>query len=144
MSTTQDSGIAYEDFKVPVKLKLSALWTSVMFCYIYGDIFTLQVPGHLDKLIAGTLWNGGPVTQGLLLSFAIYMTIPILMVFLSLTLRPAINRWTNIVAGGLAAIGPLLIVWGSWHFYILITIVEMALTLLIVWYAWKWPRQTQA
>lgn len=27
------------DFKVPVKLKLSALWISVVFCYIYGDSF---------------------------------------------------------------------------------------------------------
>jgi hypothetical protein len=144
MSTKNGNGTALEDFKVPVKLKLSILWTSVMFCYIYGDIFTLQVPGHLDKLIAGTLWNGGPLTQGLLLSFAVYMTIPILMVFLSLTLKPAINRWTNVVVGSLCTIPPLLIVWGSWYFYILITVVETVLTALIVWYAWKWPRKLPA
>ncbi len=33
-----------EDFKVNVKIMLSALWTSVMFCYIYGDYFELYVP----------------------------------------------------------------------------------------------------
>ena len=133
-----------EDFRVPVKIKISVLWIAVMFCYVYGDIFTLQVPGHLDKLIAGTLWNGGPLTQGLLFSFTVYMSIPIVMIFLSLILKPAINRWVNIVVGSLAAIGPLLIVSGSWYFYYLITVVETALTLLIVWYAFKWPKEKTA
>ena len=42
-----------EDLKVPVKLKLSALWTSVMFCYIYADYFELFKPGKLERIIAG-------------------------------------------------------------------------------------------
>ena len=36
--------IKLEDFKVNVKIKLSVLWTSVMFCYIYEDYFELYVP----------------------------------------------------------------------------------------------------
>lgn len=27
-----------EDMKISVKMKLSALWAAVMFCFIYGDI----------------------------------------------------------------------------------------------------------
>lgn len=26
-----------DDVPVPIKIKLAALWTSVMFCYVYGD-----------------------------------------------------------------------------------------------------------
>jgi hypothetical protein len=33
------------DAPVPVRLKLSALWASVMFCYVYGDYFDLFRPG---------------------------------------------------------------------------------------------------
>jgi len=31
-----------EDVKINIKLKLSALWTAAMFCYLYAD-----VPGHM-------------------------------------------------------------------------------------------------
>ena len=41
----------YQDFKVNIKLKLSLLWTSVMFCYVYGDYFQLYVPGKVEGLI---------------------------------------------------------------------------------------------
>jgi hypothetical protein len=141
VNTKENSSAAFQDLPVPVKLKLAALWTSMMFCYIYGDIFTLQEPGHIEKLTAGTLWNGGPLTQGLLLSFAIGMAIPSLMVFLSLVLKPAVNRWANIVLGCLVAVGPLLTLSGAWHYYIFLGVIEIVLSLLIVWYAWKWPRQ---
>ena len=30
-----------DDFKVHTKIKLAALWASVMFCYIYADYFGL-------------------------------------------------------------------------------------------------------
>jgi hypothetical protein len=141
MNTTPHSSAALQDLHVPVKLKLAALWISMMFCYIYGDIFTLQEPGHIEKLTAGTLWNGGPLTQGLLLSFAIGMAIPSLMVFLSLVLKPVVNRWTNIVLACLVAVGPVLTMPGAWHYYIFLGAIEIVLSLSIVWYAWKWPRQ---
>ena len=70
------------------------------------------------------------------------MTIPSLMVFLSLALPAKANRWTNIIVGILyifvmlgSAIGV------SWFYYIFGSIVEVVLFLLIVWYAWKWPKQ---
>jgi hypothetical protein len=42
-----------EDFKVNVKIKLAALWTSVMFCYIYEDYFELYVPKKVEHIISG-------------------------------------------------------------------------------------------
>ena len=40
-----------------------------------------------------------PTTQGALLTAMILMTIPTLMIFLSLTLKAQANRWTNIIVG---------------------------------------------
>jgi hypothetical protein len=50
---TPSNAPALSDPKLPVKLKLSALWTSVMFCYIYADYFELFKPGKLQRMIAG-------------------------------------------------------------------------------------------
>ena len=42
-----------EDVRVPTRYKLSAMWTSVMFCYIYVDYFELYVPGKLQGMLEG-------------------------------------------------------------------------------------------
>ncbi|GAI71765.1 unnamed protein product [marine sediment metagenome] len=70
------------------------------------------------------------------------MTIPSLMVFLSLTLPAKANRWTNIIVGILYIVVTLGMTIGeSWAYYIFASIVEAVLLLLIVVYAWKWPKQ---
>ena len=38
----------YEDTKVPARCKLAAMWTCVMFCYVYGDYFEPVSYTHLD------------------------------------------------------------------------------------------------
>lgn len=131
---------ALDDIKLHVKLKLSALWSAVMFCYIYGDYFGLYVPGKLEGMIAG---NGpiGPVSQGTLVATAILLAVPGLMVFLSLVLRPALNRWVNIVLASFYIVIMLITMPGAWRFYMLFGVIEIALQILIVWYAWKWPNR---
>ena len=74
-----------EDFKINVKFKLSALWTAVMFCYIYGDYFSLYVPGQIEDFMNGKTLLTSPLK---LLAASVLMTIPPLMIFLSLTLKP--------------------------------------------------------
>ena len=39
MRSIETRASVLEDAKVPVKLKLSALWAALMFLYAYGDIF---------------------------------------------------------------------------------------------------------
>jgi len=80
-----------------------------------------------------------PVTQGSLLVAAILMIIPAVMVFLSLTLKPKVDRWANITLGVLYTVVNISNLIGeTWTYYMLFGIVEIVLTLLIVWYAWKW------
>ena len=127
-----------EDVKISVKMKLSALWTSLMFLYVYADIISLLRPGQIEEMVSGQM-GPFPVTQGSLVTASILMMIPAVMVFLSLALKPRVGRWANIILGVLyTAVNIGNLVGVTWAYYLLFGIVEMALTLLIVGYAWKW------
>jgi hypothetical protein len=129
---------AKEEVRIPVKIKLAALWVALMFLYIYADHFSLFRTGQLEEMIAGRM-GPLPVTQGSLLSASILMLIPAVMVFLSLALKPAADRWANIILGVLyTAVNIGNLVGETWAFYIFYGVVEIALTLLIVGHAWKW------
>ena len=41
--------------KIPVKMKLSALWAALMFLYIYADFFSLHKPGQMEVVMAGRM-----------------------------------------------------------------------------------------
>jgi hypothetical protein len=43
--------LVFEDIKINVRFKLFALWSSVMFCYFYGDYFELYQPGKLQEML---------------------------------------------------------------------------------------------
>jgi hypothetical protein len=128
------------DAQVSVRVKLSALWAAVMFCYVYGDIFGLFRPGKLTDMIAGHT-PIGPTTQPVLILFAVVMAVPSAMVFLSLVLPPQLARWANIVLGVLYSAIIVMTMRGAWGFYVFLGCVEVALTLAVVSYAWMWPRQ---
>lgn len=130
-----------EDMKIGVKMKLSALWVAMMLLYIYADILSLFKPGQIEEMIKG-LMGPFPVTQVSLLSASLLMIIPAVMVVLSLTLKSKANRWVNILVGILYTFVNISNLIGeTWVYYISFGIVEIALTLLIVWNAWKWSKQ---
>ena len=132
-----------EDFKINVKFRLSALWTAVMFCYLYGDYFSLYVPNQIDRFINGETRLDSPIK---LFAASLLMTIPSLMVFLSLVLKSKLSRWLNILFGTLYTAIMILIAIASmgpawWTFYVFLAMVESVITAVIVVVAWKWPRQ---
>lgn len=145
MGSEEGTATILEDVKVNVKTKLSGLWVTVMFLFAYVDILGKYETGHIEDAIAGKV-AGFQITQAWLLSVVILMTIPSLMVFLSLILKAKWNRWTNIIVGVLE----IAIVFSSnfigepWAYYVFGSSVEVVLLALIVWYAWKWPKQEKA
>ena len=141
MNSENKAATILKDVKIDVKIILAALWVAVMFSYVYNDIFDLYKPGEMEHIIAGNM-GPFPTTQVSLLTATILMTIPILMIVLSLTLKAKANRWTNIIVAILYIVVAIQNVIGeSWVFYIFGNIVEVLLLLLIVGYAWKWPKQ---
>ena len=140
MASDENFSPTLDDLKVHVKLKLFALWSALMFCYIYGDFFGLFKTGALQAIISGRT-PVGRVSEGVLLAMSISVAIPSCMVFLSLVLPPRLNRWMNIILGAAYTVIMMVTMPGNWYFYIFLGLVEIALTALIVWYAWTWPKQ---
>jgi len=132
-----------ENPKINIKLKLSALWTSLIALYIYGDYFELYVPGKVENLL-----NGEAIleTPTLLLLASISIAIPSLMIALTVLLPPKINRILNIVFGILLTLIVVLVGATSiapWYgFYVLYALLEAMISCSIVWIAWKWPRSS--
>ena len=138
MKTNQKTAGILEDVQINVKVKLSALWIAMMLLYIYADILSLFRPSQLEEIMEGRM-GPFPVTQESLLTASLLMIIPAVMVFLSLTLKPAVNRWTNISLGVLYTLVNISNLIGeSWAYYISFGIVEILITSLIVSSAWKW------
>jgi hypothetical protein len=132
--------------QVNVKILLSALWIAVMFIYVYADIKTLFQPDIPEQIISGVV-AGMTINQSFLFAAAILMSIPAIMIILSLILRPNINRWVNIIVSFLLIILIILtrFVPGKiWYYYIYYQSIEAIFHLLIIWYAWRWPIQEES
>lgn len=128
------------DFKVNVNLKLATLWASFMFLYIYVDYFHLYMPGSLKQMLAGKVFVFN-ISQQFLSIALISMTIPALMIFLSVAMSPKVCRYTNIIVALVYIPYTLFNLAGeAWiHMYIGAA-VEVILLCLIIRYAWQWPR----
>ncbi len=131
---------AHEEIKVSLKLKLAALWTSLMFLIIYLDYFHLYMPGKIADIQIGRVYVFD-ITQGFLLAALAIVATPALMIFLSVALPAKVNRQANIV---IAAVNIPLILFNlageAWLHMIFGAVVEVVLLCLIIRYAWKWPR----
>ena len=125
--------------KMDMKVKLSTLWIFAMFNYIYADVLTLMNPAVLQEMMTGTV-GGLEMTQEFLLGGAILMETAIVMVVLSRVLKYRVNRLANIISGVIhtAAVFLSLFVGTPAMYYTFFATIEIACTLLIVWYAWKW------
>ena len=134
------AGGVLEELRIPTQVKLAGLWATVMFMYIYVDIIGFFNQGTIKDILVGKA-GVFDITQTWMLSALMLMTIPMLMVYLSLALPAKANRYTNIglgvfhifLAAGTAA-------GASGAYYIFGSIVEAVLLSLVVWIAWKWPR----
>jgi hypothetical protein len=127
------------------KAALSTLWVFVMFNFLYADVVALFDIVYNGKSNA----SGGSIefTPGTLLGVSVLMEVPMAMVILSRVLKYRANRWTNIVAGiaytAVTLIAQFILPISNGTattYYLFFGAIEILSTLLIVWYAWKWPK----
>jgi len=123
------------------KTLLSTLWIFLTVNFIFCDVFTLMHSEDLKNLLNGNV-DGMQLTQEFLLSFAIMMEIPMLMILLSRLLKYKSNRILNLIFGGLLAIIQIwsLTVGNITLHYWFFSIVEIITCISIVWIAWKWTK----
>lgn len=141
MNTENQS--TFQHHPIDNKIKLACLWITLMFCYIYCDYFELYSAGKIEALIQGKSMLDNP---NRVFMAAVMMSIPALMISLSIFLKPLINRVLNIVISLFFSCLLIMIVvslnvatHGS---YIYFAIIEIILTLFISYTAYKWPKQT--
>jgi hypothetical protein len=140
MNTQKTPQNALEDIKVSLKLKLATLWASFMFLYIYVDYFHLYMPSQIEDILRGRVFKFD-ITQGFLLAALASVTIPALMIFLSVALPAKVNRWANIIIAAVYIPYTLFNLAGeAWMHMVFGAVVEVVLLCLIIRYAWKWPR----
>src|SRR5918999_1400236 len=126
----------FEPSNVNVRIKISALWTSMLFVFAYIDLFSLYRPDFRADLEAGEI-AGFTINQSFLLGTTAYVVIPSLMVFFALILRPPVNRITNMVLAILYGLTVIAGAIGEWSYYILGSALEVALLAAILYYAWS-------
>jgi len=126
------------------RVVLSTLWIFALLNYIYADIYMLSfnpvLRPEITKRFAEGYAGDIQITGGFVLVTAILMETAIAMVLLSRVLPYRANRWANILSGGLHT---LFVAWSligytPTAFYLMFAAIEVACTLFIVWYAWKW------
>ena len=135
MNTNKKTARTIQD----VQIKLSGLWVAAMFSWVYGDLLRI----YSGDFIVGDDIAAELMTMDLLwMISAITMIVPGVMVFLSLALKAKVNRWANIIVGAFYTVYNLVGVsaYSSAYDKFLIS-VSIGFTVLIVWKAWKWPKQ---
>lgn len=142
MNANIEQKIVFEDMKMNVKLKLAGLWVSFMFLYSYVDYFHLYMPGTLKDILAGKVFIF-EISSFFLLIAMIMVAIPVVMIFLSLTLPAKINRLANLATA--AVFIPYMLfnlVGKAWLHMYFAAFIEVVLLCLIISNSWNWPRIT--
>jgi hypothetical protein len=128
---------------IPVQAKLAAAWTTFMFLYIYVDILNFYKPGVVDGILNGLIWRFD-ISSTLLTIFLVSVSIPAVMVVLSMTLPARVNRATNLVVASLlipySMFNAAGATWEWASFYGISIGIEVLLLALILRSAWTWPR----
>ncbi|MFT4661067.1 MAG: hypothetical protein ACI8XB_001338 [Patiriisocius sp.] len=131
-----------ENSKINIRIKLAALWTSLLFLFIYGDYFEMYTPGKVENLMNVTDILDSPFK---LFMASFVLAIPSLMIALTILMKPNVNRILNITFGTFFTLVVLLVGGGSitpWYsFYVFYAALEAILAIAIVRQAWKWPRE---
>jgi len=126
-----------------LKVKISVLWLfySVAFLAVMCVYVAFEPGALLEQIDLRTM--AGEIY--LLLILTILLLVPLIMAFLSLTLKDSANRWTNIILGtvyvGLQVIAFIEGLAQPSAHMILLEGAKVVAPALIVWYAWKWPKQ---
>ena len=117
-----------------MRIKLSILWVALMLTYLLGDVLRI----FAGDFVAGEV-DGVKISQMIYLGMAIFLVIPIVMVFLSLILPYKVNRWANIILPLIFFIFNIigLPTYQSYFDQFLI-IVGLMFNLVTVLYAWNW------
>jgi hypothetical protein len=100
-------------------------------------------PGVLSQFLDTGEIGGLKIGQEVLLFFAVMMLVPLVMAFVSLTLKDSTNRWANVIVGiiytgfQLFALIETLTLPTVYGYAVLMETAKVVVPILVIWYAWK-------
>ena len=125
---------------VSVRTKLAALWASFMFLYIYVDYFHLYMPGALQDILGGRVFEFA-ISRGFIMAGLVSVSIPALMIIGSVLLPAKICRMMSIILGAIYIPYSLFnLVGGAWPHMYYGAAVEVIILVLIIRSALNWPK----
>jgi len=124
------------------KARIALLWVFMAVAMSAHSLFAFMDPALIEEMMA-ELEATGP---GMLVFMALFWLVPLWLAFVSMTVKDSCNRWTNFVLG---IIFTLLNIWhlimhlaeGPSVHQILIIGSTVVVTVLIAWFAWRWPKE---
>lgn len=116
------------------RLYLAALWITLMLTYLLGDVLRIFSGGFKPGEIGGMV-----MTQAMWVGIAVLMVIPIVMIYLSLTVSYPAIRWINIIVSIFYFVFNLVgLPTYEFAFDKFLIVVGLVFNVLIVWHAWMW------
>jgi hypothetical protein len=122
--------------RIDPRLTIAAAWTSLLMVFAYVDIFSLYRDDVRASLEAGEL-GGFEVGTGFLLLTTAYILPAALMIVVTLLLPSRANRWANVTLAALYTVTIVGAAVGEQAYYLLGSVVEVALLALIARLAWR-------
>jgi hypothetical protein len=125
------------------RTRLAILWIIRSLIPVFIFILSLLEPGTIQDLMSGK-FGGSEVTEGFKLVFGAVLWGPWIMAWAAMTLKLSINRWANILLGGIFVIlffyQVLMNINGGLTAGLMNYIFGCILHILITWYGWKLPK----
>ncbi len=134
---------------VTLKTRIAVLWIFMAVAMSAHVVLSVFEPGVIEQVASGKMQIG----EEMFLFMALFWLIPLTMAYLSVTLKDLANRRANITLGILFTVLNIfhllfeLMVQPSTHMVqpslhqLLIDGSTVVVTALIVWHAWKWPKE---
>jgi hypothetical protein len=123
------------------KTRIAVLWVFMAVAMSVHSIMAFMEPGAMEKAMAEVEAMG----SGMLVFMALFWLVPLWLAFVTMTVKGSTNRWVNFT------LGIIFTLLNIWHFIehllepsvvqILIIGSTVAVTALIAWYAWAWPKE---
>lgn len=122
-----------------LKIRISLLWLFMAVAMSAHSVLAFMEPGAIEEI--GEMAMG----PGMMLFMALFWWVPLAIAVLTFILRNSANRWTNIVLGIIFTILNIYhlvehVADPSAH-QILIIASTVVATALVVWFAFKLPRE---
>ena len=134
-----------------LRVRISVLWLFMAVAMSAHMVLSFFEPGVVELILSGGFAEYQ--SEEIFVFYALFWLIPLTMAFLSVTLKDSTTRQANIVVGTgltISNMGHLffeLVTEPSFHMaqasahQLLINTSTVVATVLIVWYAWKWPKE---